>query len=77
MWKPIFLRQVPHGKAMQLVALHMLREDITMGGGKKQRNFSAELLAHIISAKGGPRTVKKVTTLQADLLELFRKAGNL
>ena len=48
-----------------------MREDMKMGGGRKQkqRHFSAELLAHIISAKGGPRTVKKIETLQADLLE--------
>ena len=68
-WKRIFLGQVPHAEAVELVALHMLRDDIELGGGKKTRNFSAQLLAHIISAKGGTRQVKPIQTLQADLLK--------
>ena len=70
-WTPIFLGQSQRGEAAKLVAIFMLREDIAMGGGKLgnvTRHFSAELLAHLISAMGGPRTVKKIETLQADLL---------
>ena len=54
--------------AHEIVALYTLRKDKVGGDTRRasSRSFSAELVAHIITAKGGIRMVKKVEILHED-----------